>query len=164
MRSYWFFPFMAADTSSIVLITCLVTLVFPLEKLENWLPPLPCLFQVSNSTSPACIKSCTLFLITIQFSIECSRLPQWESQCPLASYHLVNRGLRGDKWIGIMRWLFTSLGNNSVYEEEIRSNRILSVRVFVPFKWFSQLLDGLLDRMPSWELAWSLECALKATS
>ena len=67
------------------------------KKLENWLPPLLYSSEVFNSTDPTCIKSCTLFLSVVQFSIECLGFPQRKLQCVLTTYHLRNGSLSGGK-------------------------------------------------------------------
>ena len=141
IRSHRAHLFMTTSISSIVFIACIVTLAFPLKGLENGLSPFSCLFEVSNSISPACTKSCALFLSDGQFSIECPGFSQWKSQCALATYYLGNGGLRGGKWISEMKRLFTNLGNNSAYEE-VRSHQILSVLALGLFGWLSDLLNG----------------------
>ena len=52
----------------------------------------------------------------------------------------------GGKWIGVMRWFFNSLGNNSTYKEETRSYQILSILAFGHSGLFFELLYRLLDR------------------
>ena len=136
--------FAAIGISSIILVACVIMLAFPLKGLENGFPPFSCLFEVSSSISLACTKSCALFLSDEQFSIESPGFSQWNSQCAVATYYLGHGGLRGGKWIGVMRWFSTSLGNNSPYEGKIKSNRILSLLAFGPFVWFFELLDRLL--------------------
>ena len=44
-----------------------------------------------------------------------------------------------------MKRLSISLENNLAYEEELRSHRIFSIPAFGLFRWFSELLDWLLD-------------------
>ena len=132
--------FTATGISFIVLVACVVTLAFPLKRLENGLPPFSCLFKVSSSISLACTKSCALFLSDGQFSIKCPGFSQWKSQCALATYYLGHEGLRCGKWISEMRRSFTNLGNNSAYEEV--GSQILSVLALGLLGWLSDLLDG----------------------